>query len=364
MITPTLTALMCDGMGSFSALDYKRMLLAFDRIFYLLPERLVDFRDVTGKTAHLTFPETLRTESDAFAACFYELDSDRRQMVFEAAKADLSQPELQGVARAIPDDELLYTWRLVNADGSFGDGASIGLSDEDLPLAQLLLFNKYLLAAQHHGAVPITGKTYVHRMLAAKYRFARKTIEQHAPDALRESDLKHGPFVTELISMFVDDEDLAARNYSEIVAYKRRHAARFEEFSYLVRELVDQVTALPADPGFERDVRDVVQMKVWRKYADAKNEMRSAWDSFFSEGVKSAVKSENTKSLVTTIATTAASSVALGVLPQLTAGAMTWASVLALGGAMAPWALSELVDVLAKHRRAKKNGIYYLMGLT
>lgn len=34
-LSPALAAMMCDGMGWFSRLDYKRMLLVYDQIYYL-----------------------------------------------------------------------------------------------------------------------------------------------------------------------------------------------------------------------------------------------------------------------------------------------------------------------------------------
>ncbi len=55
-ITPVLSAMICDGMGWFDDVDYKRMVLAFDQIYYLLPKHLAQFHDQGGATRNLFFP--------------------------------------------------------------------------------------------------------------------------------------------------------------------------------------------------------------------------------------------------------------------------------------------------------------------
>src|SRR4051812_20616989 len=108
--TPALTALMCDGMGSFSDADYKRMLLAFDQIYYLLPDQLVEFRDEDGRASHLILPQNVEDETQAFVPTTYALDDTRRSLLFRAAQFDLESDGLRSVAAEIPRDELQYTW--------------------------------------------------------------------------------------------------------------------------------------------------------------------------------------------------------------------------------------------------------------
>src|SRR5437763_583733 len=46
---PVLSALMCDGMGWFSAIDLKRTLLMFDEVNYLIPTSTAEFEDLNGQ---------------------------------------------------------------------------------------------------------------------------------------------------------------------------------------------------------------------------------------------------------------------------------------------------------------------------
>jgi hypothetical protein len=363
--TPKLNAMMCDGMGSFSDTDYKRMLLAFDQIYYLLPEESVEFRDVTGRPAHLWFPARLRAETTVFTPCSYALDAPRLEAVLRASEADLTADALRAAVGEIPADERLYAWRVVNADAGFAGGRSIGLSPDQTGLAQLLL-NKFLVATDVHRSVPITGKRYVHRLLTLKYQHAERAIARSAPDVLpsqlRRTDLGHGPFVMRLISEFVSDAELEIRSFSEIAEYKRRNVALFEEFSRSVRLLVRKIESLPTEAAFQRDVSDILETEVWRAHRDLEREMRSAWDTLFRSGVKEAIKSDRLKVAAATAAKAAGSAVAVGVLPHLSPGALTWASVLAAGGAVAPWLIAELVEAVGKRRDAHRHGLYYLVG--
>ena len=362
MRTPKLNAIMCDGMGSFSDTAYKRMLLAFDQIYYLLPADTVEFRDVTGRAAHLYFADRVRTPSPVFTPCSHELDEARLGAIVRAAEADLAADALRTVVAGIPDDELLYTWRVVNADAGLAGGRSIGLAPEQTGLAQLLLLNKFLVAADAHNSIPITGKDYVHRLLTLKYRHAQRTLTASAPDLLppelRRADLGHGPFVTRLVSDFVSDRDLDARSFSEIVEYRDRNATLFEEFSLSVRTFVNEIESLPTEAAFKRDVDDILETKVWQAQKEIERELRSAWDSLFKSGVKEAVRSDAFKTTLKTVG----SALAVGVLPHLSAGMLTWASVLAAGGAVAPWLLAELIERGGKQREARRHGLYYLLG--
>jgi hypothetical protein len=361
MITPALTALMCDGMGSFSDADYKRMLLAFDRIYYLLPEGPVEFLDVTGRPLQVLFPAGVRGETEAFVPCGHALDDAHRRALLAATDADLTTDALRAAAAAVPRDELLYTWRLVNADGGFGNGRSIGLDAGEMARAQLLLLNKFLLAADARSCVPITGKGYVHRLLTLKYQQATRALAEHLPDLLpprpHGADLRHGPFVMRLISELVPDAELEARPLAEIVAYKRRNAALFEAFSLTVRDLVRELESLPAERSFERDVAEVLATRVWKARREMERELRSSWDEFFLSGMKEAIRSDGAKAVAAFVGPT----LAFGVLPQLSHATIALSPALGVAG-VASWVAAELLGTFAKQREARKNGLYYLLG--
>ncbi len=52
---------MCDGLGWFSETDFKRMLLLYDRIMYLVPSRTVEFRDADGRSNVMLIPSLPET---------------------------------------------------------------------------------------------------------------------------------------------------------------------------------------------------------------------------------------------------------------------------------------------------------------
>jgi hypothetical protein len=353
---------MCDGMGSFSDADYKRMLLAFDQIHYLLPGELVEFRDISGRSTTIMFPQKVLDERSSFVPSSYRLDDMRRPAILEAAACDLGADPVRAALAAVPADELLYTWRIVNADGDFGAGQSVALDPNRMAEAHLLLLNKFLLAADAQGSIPITGKSYVHALLAAKYRHAEDAIARHAPQLLpvelRESDLRHGPFIVKLVSTYISDAELVARSLDDIRDYKERNRPLFEQFSALLRTFVREVASLPGDASFERDVRELLATRVWKAQSEIQKEMRSAWETMFVAGIRGAITSDAAKAAAKVLGST----IAIGVLPFFSPGTLTWASALAAGGAIAPWVASELANTVARQRKARENGLYYLMG--
>lgn len=170
-ISPNLSAIMCDGLGWFSAIDYKRMLLTYDEIHYLLPQDVVFFNDVSGKKQSLFFP-VMYSENSSFKVHYFNLDDRSRQLILAAAQADLSNPKFTNVVNTIPRDEQLYTWRVVNADGDIGSGQSLNLRPEQAQLAHAILLNKFLLAANALNGIPITGKSYVHGLISQSITLA------------------------------------------------------------------------------------------------------------------------------------------------------------------------------------------------
>ena len=82
-ISPNLSAIMCDGLGWFNEIDYKRLLLTYNEVYYLLPRNLVQFKDERGKTRSLYFPIT---EKEDYSFKIYNFTPDDKKNVAEPGK--------------------------------------------------------------------------------------------------------------------------------------------------------------------------------------------------------------------------------------------------------------------------------------
>lgn len=349
--SPVLSAIMCDGMGWFTSIDYKRMLLVYDEIYYLLPKTPVEFNDVDGQRRFMYFP-LASGGSSLFKVYHHEPDEAFRSLISTAAVQDAKSAGFASIVETIPQYDRLYTWRVVNADGDLGGGQSLGLLPEQASLAHAVLLNKFLLAADHLNCIPITGKPYIHGLISEKYRLGVNSLREAYPDlllpSLKTKQVRFNPVASQILSAIVPDSELEKRSEEEILEYKTRHRDLFERFSYTMRQLVAKVSALPLSADFEAELEDLVNTEIWRERQAVEQELRSAWESFFKSTIKAA----------------AGGLLAVGVAPFLSLGAITVGSALAATTAIAPWALSELVDFLDRRKHAQEHGLYYLMKFT
>lgn len=333
---------MCDGMGWFSTNDFKRMLLFYDRIMYLVPSRTVEFQDVNGRPNYIVISKQL--QEIGFQFRHYEPDVGMAEALIQSARIDANRTTFASIIARIPGSERTYTWRITNADADLGRGSSLALHPDEETLAHALLLNKFLVAADLIDAVPITGKPYIHALVSEKYR-AAQSAKAEGSVALSISNPSLNPVAIQVINAIVTDQELERRSELDIVEYKAKHRQLFEMFSYTIRKLVKQVSALPGSPDFDRQVSELVNTEVWRDKTDIERELQDAWAGFFKSSVKSAV----------------AGAVALGITPFLSLGSLSIASVVAGVAAAAPWVTSELINLLEKRKQAEKHGMYYLM---
>jgi len=338
---PALTALMCDGMGWFSATDYKRALLLYDRIHYLLPRDTVPFRDLDGRSRQLVFPPGLR-DSPLCRVTHFELDGRLLRLVTDAAAGDAADAEFLQAVSLIPEADQAYAWRLVNASPEFGGGTSPGLAPDQFPRAQALLLNTFLLAADALGHAPITGKAYLHRLVAAKYPRAAALSPRHGPPLRRDLARSVHPVARELSSALISDEQLAARTEEEILEYKAAHRPLFLQFSSELLQLAAALRAMPDTRDFEAEVTHCLQTTIWQRRRQIEGEFQASWQAFFRTSAKAAVTGL----------------LGVGVAPLLPLGALVAGAAAAVGA----WAVPDLLDTLFKFRKARSHGLYYLMG--
>jgi hypothetical protein len=331
---------MCDGMGWFSKNDFKRALLLYDRIMYLVPSRTVEFRDVDGRPKYILIPRKLQEVGVRFQ--YYEPNDTIAQGIVQSSKIDAERTGFRSIIARIPETDRIYTWRITNADADLGRGSSLTLHPDQEVLAHALLLNKFLIAAESLDAVPITGKSYIHALIGDKYRLVRGSAEVWTA---RVSNPSLNPIAVQVIQAIVSEEELERHSEVEIVEYKEKHKRLFETFSYTIRKLVKQVSAIPESPEFDRQVSDLVNTEVWHDKTEVEQELQGAWADFFKSTVKSAV----------------VGAVTLGITPFLSLGRLSIASLFAGLAATAPWATSELINLIEKRKRAEQHGMYYLM---
>jgi hypothetical protein len=352
--------MMCDGLGWFEAIDFKRMLLVYDRILYLLPSETTPFRDITGSTQSMVFPQ-MAVPRREFERHHFRPTPVELELFEAAARAIVGDIRFAEVIASIPAPDLLYSWRLVNADVGFGSGESRSLEPNEQALAQALLLNKFLTAADRVGAVPITGKQYVHQLIGAQYRLAVPAVQSHLPNALpltlTEADLRSCAVLQGVVAAFVPDATLRTKSFEEIVDFKDQHRKLFDEFSYVVRRLVDHIHTLPADATFSRELHNVIATDVWKQKAEIEEGLRETWFESFRGAWKGAIKSDSATSLMRS----GLGAMALGVAPSLALQSITLGAVLTPAAAAASWLASEAIDQLARRAKAKENGLYYLM---
>jgi len=344
-------------MGWFSDVDYKRMLLLYDEILYLIPSATVEFQDVTGKSASIVYGDWLKT-SAAFKVLHARFDADVQEHILHAAKADA---RLDGFSRAvgkIPAADRLYTWRAVNADADLGSSRSVAFLPEQEVEAHALLLNKFLLAADKFGAIPITGKGHVHAPIAQKYQVAAKALEvlEGAPlSRVHRRDLQHGPVVAGISSVVIPDDELERKSMDEIADFKNGNRELFERFSYLGRQAVVEISALPGDRPFHRELADFINTKLWKERKEVEEEIRAAW--LRPHGLKRFVRTDPFKMGVKRVA----SGTALGVAPWIGLKILSFGTVLTAGGAVLPWAFTELLEAVDARRKLGRHGLYYLV---
>jgi hypothetical protein len=357
-ISPVLPAMMCDGLGWFTETDYKRALLVYDEILYLLPSATVEFRDITGEPAHLIHSVRL-APTDLFKIRSFNMDPDTRELLRAAARVDTTDDRFCASVAEIPTSERVYTWRAVNADADLGGAKSPDLNPEDHALAHAMLLNKFLLAADHARAIPITGKAYIHRLLGAKFALAARSVRERFPaqlSGLGQSG-SYDAALQQIVSAFVTDDDLRERSYADVLEFKTMNYPLFERFSLLMRQTIDQIQTLPNGPQFRREVENVTNTALWKEKMMVEEHLRSAWHELFG----SASKNFKGSQVFRLGAAAAASGVVLGVFPSLAEGALTLATLFAPAAVASTWMLERAFDYFRSHHDAFRNGLYYLM---
>jgi len=332
---PALTAMMCDGLGWFTSLDFKRALLVFEKIDYLLPEDTVAFRDVDGAERWLMFPQWLY-RSKAFSVKHSSIDPEISRRLTESALADGNDPAFRAAVAGIPASDRLYAWRVASSDATFSPIVSVMPCDEGQVIAHALLLNRFLITADLSGQLPISGRSHIRRLLATKLGPAPTTSGLRSATAAKVQ-----PISLALVEAFVADDDLARVTEEEIVAYKDANGALFRQFTSEVVQISNAIKELPLDEQFEAALKELQMTDLWRRRNDIAADLRDAWTAFFKTAAKGV----------------AAALLGLGVIPGLPLSAIA----LTAASASASWAIPDLIELLARRRKVRRHGLYYLL---
>ena len=332
---PTLTAMMCDGLGWFTPLDFKRALLVFESIEYLLPADTVAFRDLDGTERWLMFPQRLH-QSKAFSIRQDAIDPEFSDGIINCAFADAKDAAFRETVESIPAADRLYAWRVASSDATFSPLLRDVPRDDGETLAHALLLNRFLITADLSNQMPISGRPHIRRLLASKLAAARDLSGLRPATAA-----KIQPVSLALVEAFIADDDLAQATDEEIVAYKQTNALLFRQFTSELVQISNAIKELPLDQQFPSALKELQMTDLWRRRNDVAADLRDAWTSFFKTAAKS----------------TAAALLGLGVIPgmPLSAIALTAAS------ASATWAVPDLIELLGRRRKVRRHGMYYLM---
>jgi hypothetical protein len=327
--------MMCDGLGWFTPLDFKRTLLVFEKIEYLLPKETVAFRDIDGIERWLIFPQWLY-KSRAFSIEHSSVDVDLSARVAQCALADAQDVAFRAAVAEVPASDRLYAWRVASSDATFSPILVDLPRDDGEVVAHALLLNRFLVSADLSGQMPISGRSHIRRLLATKLATAPS-----ASGLRPATTAKVQPISLALVEAFVADDDLDQATEAQICAYKEANSELFRQFTSEVIQISNAIKELPLDQQFEAALKELQMTDLWRRRNDIAADLRDAWTSFFKTAAKG----------------TAAALLGLGVIPgmPLSAIALTAAS------ASATWAIPDLIELLARRRKVRRHGMYYLM---
>jgi hypothetical protein len=337
MSSPVFSAVMCDGMGWFSKEDYKRMLLLFDKVYYLLPRHVVEFEDIDGSPGFGVFP-SWHNNRGLFEPRAFEPDAQSHQLLVDASRGDAADAAFTRAVLNIPAGDRLYTWRVVNADGEIGRGRSPALRPDDQVLAHALLLNKFLLAADQLGSVPISGQPHVHALIRHKYdRGVPYIAHGDAAPVPAELAQRVQPVAIQLSKAIVSDVDLSRRTEEEILEFKDSHRDTFTRFHLSLRTVARSIETMPDTREFEASLRELATLQAWKEAEEHRGQLRSAWGKFFKRAVTD----------VAGAALTAGIAPGVGLIDLVTKGV--------------PDLAMTLGETVAKRGRAGENGLYYLL---
>jgi hypothetical protein len=270
-----LTASMLDGFGWFPEERYRRTLLLFDNIRYVLPDY------VSGLMA----PPWVYGRPD-FEPVEHRSDSSDVRERLERAELGARDVGFQQAFEAVPDDDAAYALRVVAADRELRFD-SRSLVEEPI-VAVSYLAEKLLDHCHVSGSIPVVGQDYASRILAFK-------SAQRLGGPPSSGDILTGQQATALHTVaaglsytFVSDADLLATSPERILQYKTSNRELLERHQMHLVSVAQRFAELSSDDG-----RFATEMVALRQQAlsDRMTMEHDAWQAWRSAGLQLAQKS-------------------------------------------------------------------------
>ena len=260
-----LTATMLDGFGWFPEAKYRRTLLLFDRIRYVLPAY------VSG-----LMPPPWVYERPDFEAIEYESTPTEVGNRLERAQADARQVGFQKLFASVPDDEAAYALQVTSADCELRSDNRMLVRDPIVAVSYLA--EKLLDHCHASGGIPIVGQDHASHILA--FKSARRIVSPLSASAVLSVQQATAlqTVAAGLSYAFVSDSDLSATTLERILRYKNdnrglleRHqmhlmsvAQRFAELSPDDSRFATEMVALRQQALSERLAMDIDAREAWR----------------------------------------------------------------------------------------------------
>ena len=293
---------MLDGFGWFPQERYRRTLLLFDSIQYVLPTY------VSGLMA----PPWVYNQAD-FEAVEYQSDARRVRERLECAEIDAHGVGFRRLFESVPEDDAAYALNIVTSDRAMRLG-NRPLIQEPI-VAVSYLAEKLLDQCAANGRVPVVGQDYAATILA--FKSARRLVTPAnssavltVPQATALNNVAAG-----LSYAFVSDSVLRRTTTQRILEFKASNRELLERHQMHLISVAQRFAEIAPD-----DARFAIEMMALRQQALAERmamerDAREAWRSAGLQlaekgllvaggGMLTALSLIGTKSLVEVAATT------------------------------------------------------------
>jgi hypothetical protein len=260
-----LTASMIDGFGWFPEERYRRTLLLFDRIQYVLPNY------VRGLMA----PPWVYGQPD-FEAIESPSDTGRARERLEHAERDTHDPEFRQLFELIPEDDAVYSLNVLRSDIEM---QSSGRPMVHKPITAVsYLAEKLLDHCAAVGCVPVVGQDYAASILA--FKSARRLTP------LSSGSVLTGPQATALNTVaaglsyaFVSDADLRRTTTERILRYKAANRELLDRHQLHLVSVAQRFAQLaPNEAQFMQEMSALRQQALAERMA-MEQDAREAWHS-------------------------------------------------------------------------------------
>jgi len=261
-----LTASMLDGFGWFPEERYRRTLLLFDGMRYVLPSY------VKGLMA----PPWVYSQPD-FEAVEHGSDTESVRSRRERAERDANDQAFRCFFQTIPEEDASYALNVVSSDRE--------LRSENRPVIQeptvavSYLAEKLLDYCDANGCVPVVGQDYAANILA--FKSARRLVTPLSTGAVfnLQQATALNTVAAGLSYAFLSDSDLKRTTKEKILRYKADHRELLERHHLHLVSVAQRFAELSADDAAFTTELLALRQQALAERMTMEQEAREAWRS-------------------------------------------------------------------------------------